>query len=560
MEPTFAQGQIRDEAALNMRIIAPAGCGKTEALAFRVAGLVSRGQVRPPQKVLVITFSKRARDNIRDRLRSHLTPAQLQQLVTVINFHGLAGRVIQAHGNVIGLDPELGIPTADWVGDQCRVRRLTFQRKGFVEKTLLEAKLEAHDDARVGDALRLAGDEVAIDIERQRVAEQILTYDDLPRLAELILANDAVADLYRHHFACAIVDEFQDLTLQQLRIVNSIAYARTTYAGDIAQGIYGFAGARPEEVLQHIEKETGLEISFSQSHRSSPAVIVMVNALAPLTDGQQLTCAVPDSWPHGGLAAVVRCGSTADEAAWAVRFSRAVLQRARGQRIGVMTRTKSRRRFVEAALAAADVAHFRWDDPLMDSETAQITFQLLSDVTQHECDVASELSAFLAERASMATIQDADTRSSLTEVIGWICDQLRDGIALDAIRGRVRIGAETALLSAAGVHLLSGHVGKGQQFDWVVVLGAEDGCIPDFRADTDAELAEEARILGVMMSRARHGVLVLHADHVEDSTGRLWSKNPSRFLSRLTSAPGCFDKEGAVNWLTDADWQSIAAR
>ncbi|MDU3273348.1 MAG: UvrD-helicase domain-containing protein, partial [Cutibacterium sp.] len=40
-----------------------------------------------------------------------------------------------------------------------------------------------------------------------------------------------VADLYREHFGALIVDEFQDLTPQQLRIVNRIGYRRTTYAG-----------------------------------------------------------------------------------------------------------------------------------------------------------------------------------------------------------------------------------------------------------------------------------------------------------------------------------------
>ncbi|ALN14477.1 UvrD-helicase domain-containing protein [Acidipropionibacterium acidipropionici] len=78
------------------------------------------------------------------------------------------------------------------------------------------------------------------------MAEKRLTYDDLPRVAELLLNDDAVASLYRNHFSAVIVDEFQDLTPQQLRIVNRIGLGKTTYAGDLAQGIYSFAGAQPE--------------------------------------------------------------------------------------------------------------------------------------------------------------------------------------------------------------------------------------------------------------------------------------------------------------------------
>ena len=41
---------------------------------------------------------------------------------------------------------------------------------------------------------------------------------------------------------------------------------------------------------------------------------------------------------------------------------------------------------------------------------------------------------------------------------------------------------KATLINASGVHLLSGHVGKGQQFDWVFIVGAEDDNMPVFRA------------------------------------------------------------------------------
>ena len=41
------------------------------------------------------------------------------------------------------------------------------------------------------------------------------------------------------------------------------------------------------------------------------------------------------------------------------------------------------------------------------------------------------------------------------------------------------MGDDTTLITVPGVHLLTGHIGKGQQFDWVIVIGAEEGCIPN---------------------------------------------------------------------------------
>ena len=560
VEPTVSQLQIRDQAALDLRIIAPAGCGKTEALALRVVGLIDRGSVVPPRRILVLTFSKRARDNIRERLQSYLSPGQLRDLVTVINFHGLSGRLIEAHGNVIGLDPAFELPTSDWVGAQCRTRKLSFQHSRFVETTLREAKQEPRDDTAVAGALRLAGDTVAIDIEHLRLAERRLTYDDLPRLAELILGNDAVAELYRQHFACIVVDEFQDLTLQQLRIVTAIGYRRTTYAGDLAQAIYSFAGAQPEEVLRRIEDETEHEVSFAQSHRSSPAVIDMINALAPLTNGQRLTCAAPGRWPGGGLAGMLGFDSTAAEASWAVEFSRAVVQWAPQHRIGIIARTKARRRFVDDQLTGGELPHYRWDDPILDGDTARILARTLAGLSESECRTTADLPQLLAERTGIEEVQDSETRTSLTDAIGWACDQLREDIDLDTIRARVRTGTETTLLTAAGAHVLSGHVGKGQQFDWVLVLGAEDGCIPDFRAESPSQHAEEARVLGVMMSRARHGIVVSHAAVVEASNGRPWRKEPSPFLLHLQKAAPHQATADIRTWLDAADWAKLAIR
>lgn len=49
---------------------------------------------------------------------------------------------------------------------------------------------------------------------------------------------------------------------------------------------------------------------------------------------------------------------------------------------------------------------------------------------------------------------------------------------------------------------------EGQESDWVFVIGLEDGHIPDFRSATDDEVPEELRVLHVIVSRARYGLVV----------------------------------------------------
>lgn len=559
IKPTPSQIAIRDAAARDLLVIAPAGCGKTEALALRIQGLLQRSDVCAPQKILVTTFSNRARDNIRERLQDYLPSGTLRDRVTITNFHGLAARLFRAHANVIGLDPTMTIPDGDWVGAQCRAKGFDFKTSAAVQTTLRNAKQEPRTDEEVHDYLSAPGREAALAIERQRVSEGQLTYDDLPRLAELILAHDLVADLYQAHFGSVIVDEFQDLTPQQLRIVNRIGYKKTTFAGDLAQGIYGFAGAKPSEIDAAIRAECTEVIEFSESHRSSPAVLAMVNAISSLTAGTMLSSADPASWPSGGLAASVAHQTAAAEGTWVTKVAQAIIGRVPDQRIGIIARTVGRRRFVEEALATTNVPFYRWDDGVLDTDTARTMRSLLARFDIRSYDAAADKVAFLREAAGLESIADPSGRESLLDALHWCHDLLRDGVTPSDVRSRVRVGDATTLITASGVHLLTGHVGKGQQFDWVVIIGLEDGVMPDFRATSSDGKIEEARVFSVMLSRARHGVIVSRASSVPTNAGRPMNREASEFLAHIASANPRNDT-GLVEWVRSADWAAIAAR
>lgn len=559
VSPTLKQLEIRDAEALNLLVVAPAGCGKTEALALRIQGLLQRGVVVAPRKILVTTFSNRARDNIKERLRSYLPPVVMRERVSVVNFHGLAARLIRAHANVIGLSTELILPENDWIGDQIRQRNTPWNDRGPIQNALRETKQQPLDDAAVEAELARLGNPTALELERLRKAEGRLTYDDLPRLAELILSHEAVADLYATHFGAVVVDEFQDLTPQQLRIVNHIGHKRTTYGGDLAQGIYGFAGAQPLEVDQVIRSECTSVIEFSESHRSSPAVLGMVNALIPLTSGQTLTAADAGSWPSGGLAGSVVHQSAGLEADWVVKLARAILARAPGQRIGVLARTAPRRRFVDAAVAATDIPHFRWDDGILDTDTAKLVKAMLARFDPLAYTKADDKVAFLRDAADYELITDVDVRKNTADALGWVQDLLLGAVSPQDIRARIKIGDSSTLITSAGVHLLSGHVGKGQQFDWVVVVGVEEDFIPFSMATTPEKIAEEARVLSVMISRARHGVILSRATSVPTNGGYPKSRNASRFLQSIATA-NPIDASGIVDWFNTANWHEIARR
>lgn len=557
--PTDTQKRIRDHESLALLIVAPAGCGKTETLAMRIAGLVAGPHVRAPRRVLATTFTNRSKDNLRSRLRDYVPAARLRDRVTVSNLHGLAARIIRAHGNVIGIDPAIELPESDWIGEQLHQLGLQGKAKDAVMDILRTTKQQALSDDQVAVALDGHGNRTAVALERKRITENRATYDDLLRYAELILANDAVADLYRNHFGAVVVDEYQDLTPQQLRVLTRIGEGRITFAGDLAQGIYGFAGAKPAEIDAAVREVAEDIIEFCESHRSSPAVIDFVNSLNPITGGQDLQCADSASWPNGGVAALTTFSTVDTEAAYITRLVQGILDRAPNHRVGIISRVKSRLRFIDPAVEATGRPLYRWEDGVLDTDTAKLVRALLRRLDVGAIATVNDKLTHLRDLAAIDRVEEPDTRKALVDALGWVLDRLNEGLTPSQVAARIRVGDETTLLNAPGIHLLSGHVGKGQQFDWVVVVGAEDGNIPFFLAQSQLEKLEEARILSVMLSRARHGAFVTYTRNVPTIAGAPRDRDLSPLWSSLQTS-GALTGLAITEWLNGADWDGIANR
>lgn len=117
VEPIGRQLEAVQSVADQLMVVAPPGCGKTELLAMRAEFLVRSSKIRPHRRLLAITYSKRARDNMRVRIDHRLGRERAQKYVTVLNFHGLAGRIVRAHASTVGIPSDFGMPTPRWLAD-----------------------------------------------------------------------------------------------------------------------------------------------------------------------------------------------------------------------------------------------------------------------------------------------------------------------------------------------------------------------------------------------------------------------------------------------------------
>lgn len=168
----------------------------------------------------------------------------------------------------------------------------------------------------------------------------------------------------------------------------------------------------------------------------------------------------------------------------------------------------------------------RWDLAIAEPEIVALIKSTVATLPR-----GASISA--ARIAVLDAVDPADI--STRELVDDAFDTLEQSDATTA-RGAVRSirVSDPKETIGPGVHLLNAHTGKGQQFDWAFVIGLEEGHLPGKRNDQGEALAEEQRVLLVMLSRARHGLVVTRT-HMQDGRYGPYPATPSRWWTRVQS-------------------------
>lgn len=536
---SFTLSQEQSEAAISdssrLMIIAPPGCGKTEILAHRAGYLVD--SLEDNQRVLALTFTNRARSNLDDRLRAVLGQVRTRRFVDVRNFHGFAAHVVLAHGRTIGMTMEdLQMPKTTTLRKAMVAAGGSGSQMYEAECILGEIKRRPYTDAEIFNVLQQQPPSPALklaeEVELERQEKNQLHYDDLLRHAQRLLRVPGVARLYQAHYGAVLVDEFQDLSLQQLDVARLSCASSQTFAGDPLQGIYSWAGADPTEVEIELRKDCTKIIHLHESYRSSPKVLAAVNSVSEKIDPRStLISAQPERWMDQGCSASLVLQDRTQEAEVVRGLAAKILSHDSNASVGIICRAGWRRECIDREFA--NETRFpvrRWEVSIEDPKIVELIQSAIALLPRGAS----------IEDARIATLDnidlaDVETRERVDEAFDTL-GKSDSGTARSAIRS-IR-SSDASRTIDPGVHLLNAHSGKGQQFDWAFVIGLEEGHLPDRRNSSGDKLAEEQRVLVVMLSRARHGLVATRAEMTSGKYGpykakesRWWSGVETEFTS-----------------------------
>ncbi|MFT5576373.1 MAG: DNA helicase-2/ATP-dependent DNA helicase PcrA [Bermanella sp.] len=274
----------------NSLVLAGAGSGKTRVLVHRIAWLI-QAEGFSPHSILAVTFTNKAAREMRGRIDELL--GYSHQGMWVGTFHGLAHRLLKAHAIDAGLPNNFQILDSD---DQLRlVKRIhreleldesrwpARQSQWFINGQKDEGKRCAHIEDFGSDLFLTNMLKVYRRYEEICQQQGVVDFAELLlRAHELWLNNSALLGHYQHRFRHLLVDEFQDTNTIQYAWLRLLAGKQVpiTAVGDDDQSIYGWRGARIENIQQYSKDFADVEtIRMEQNYRSTQTILNAANAV-----------------------------------------------------------------------------------------------------------------------------------------------------------------------------------------------------------------------------------------------------------------------------------------
>ena len=291
-----AQREAVTAPAGHMLVLAGAGSGKTRVLVHRVAWLLATREATP-FGILAVTFTNKAASEMRNRIESML--GRPVGGMWVGTFHGLAHRLLRAHWRDAGLREDFQILDSE---DQLRCIRRAMRDLDLDEQRWPPKQAQGFINARKDEGLRAEHLERPADLWMERMLRIYATYQEtcertgvvdfaelLLRCHELFRDRDDVLAHYRARFRHVLVDEFQDTNTIQYAWLRLLAGSEghLCCVGDDDQSVYGWRGARIENILQFPRDFADVAtVRLERNYRSSGNILAAANALIANNQGR----------------------------------------------------------------------------------------------------------------------------------------------------------------------------------------------------------------------------------------------------------------------------------
>lgn len=298
-------------------IIAGAGTGKTRTLICRLAYLITRAGI-PPEKLLAITFTAKAAEEIRDRIRPLCAATIGLASVWIGTIHALCHEILQTHGEQIGIRKDFAIITP--AERTALIKQLLRESAagGIAAQTPKQCELLITREKNA--AVSYDGLSPFTRTYQQHLESQgVLDFDDLIlKTIQLCNTVPATAILLRKRFSHISVDEYQDINVAQYRLIRSLCPSppNLCVVGDADQAIYAFRGAQVGNFLNFQKDFPGAAVVALEEHYRSTSTILSAACRVIKNNQQRIDTKLLPVRPEGPAIELCDTPTDQDEAAY----------------------------------------------------------------------------------------------------------------------------------------------------------------------------------------------------------------------------------------------------
>jgi len=256
----------------------------------------------PPWRVLAITFTNKAANEIKHRLAASFDDPTVATDIWAGTFHSICMRILRQFGDRVGYQQGFSVYDTDDskkaitnAMKTCNIDDKTLPIRS-VQNAISRAKdklmtpenmaAEAGADYRMKQIAR-----VYATYQKQLKASNALDFDDIIMQTVLLLQDDAeVRTQYQRRFRYICVDEYQDTNEAQFALTSILAAGSRNLmvVGDDDQSIYRFRGATIENILNFDRVFSDAKvIKLEQNYRSTQNILDGANAVIQNNSGRK---------------------------------------------------------------------------------------------------------------------------------------------------------------------------------------------------------------------------------------------------------------------------------
>ena len=523
-------------------IVAGPGTGKTRTLTHRIAYLVSQ-QAVAPRNILAVTFTNRAANEMRERLRQLL--GAVADAVTVATFHAFCVQLLRRYAGLAGLPEDFTLV------DQAEEASL------LRSKTGLTAREAATTVEAVGSARRNLEDPTAIpgyrELEEALDEKRALSLDAIvPRAVRLLQENSRVREELPYDWVC--IDEYQDINRAQYELVPLLSPAGQGLCviGDPDQAIYAFRGSDVSYFLRFTQDFPNARVfQLSRNFRSSETIVAAAGQV--ITPGKTAMSVAAGSALDAGVRIRFHEAPTAaaeaefiaheiEKSLGGTAFFSVDSKRVTGydtnreisfSDIVVLVRLRALMKPVADALSrlglpVQDVG----DQPFVDHAGARQVIEALSNLpdTTFALPATQVLADFAKQTAKIARL-DARGKEAFSECCK-LAENFRGTLREFLDHLLLRQGSDRYNSRAERITIMTLHAAKGLEFPIVFVAACEAGILPYDRPGQETDVDEERRLLYVGMTRAKQ-LLYITSARRRTLFGKSEKRRPSPFIREI---------------------------